>query len=183
MARETRTCRPSEAAMPALSWPRCCRAYRPRYVMLAASGWPKMPKTPHSSLNLSMVISSRTRLSRSRGPPSDTRTRCESSGPDAAHSREPDSFPGRRLNTSIITHSVAFGRCSSDTLRETPLDRTRPHTLGVADRHVDNHPAVDGDAQQVAAGLSDDSRRDARRRRPLQHLSDMAGRQRDDHAR
>src|SRR5579864_4794044 len=39
--------------MPPLSWPRCWSAYRPRYVMLAASGWPKMPKTPHSSLNLS----------------------------------------------------------------------------------------------------------------------------------
>src|SRR3569832_724497 len=39
--------RPSLAAMPALSCPRCCSACRPRYVRLAASGWPKTPKTPH----------------------------------------------------------------------------------------------------------------------------------------
>ena len=41
--------------MPALSCPRCCSAYRPRYVRLAASGWPKIPKTPHSSRNLSNI--------------------------------------------------------------------------------------------------------------------------------
>ena len=35
--------------MPAASWPRCCRACRPSAVMAAASGWPKMPNTPHSS--------------------------------------------------------------------------------------------------------------------------------------
>ena len=46
---------PSDAAIPALSCPRCCSAYRPRYVMFAASGWPKIPKTPHSSRNLSNI--------------------------------------------------------------------------------------------------------------------------------
>ena len=40
---------PSKATMPAASWPRCCSACRPSAVMAAASGWPKMPKTPHSS--------------------------------------------------------------------------------------------------------------------------------------
>src|ERR1051326_950409 len=41
--------------MPALSCPRCCSAYRPRYTRFAASGWFRMPKTPHSSLNLSYI--------------------------------------------------------------------------------------------------------------------------------
>ena len=35
--------------MPAASWPRCWSACRPSAVMAAASGWPKMPNTPHSS--------------------------------------------------------------------------------------------------------------------------------------
>src|SRR5689334_2849315 len=35
--------------MPAASWPRCCSACRPSAVIAAASGWPKMPNTPHSS--------------------------------------------------------------------------------------------------------------------------------------
>src|SRR4051794_17386790 len=50
---ETRIWTPSLAAIPALSCPRCCNAYRPRYASFDASGWPKMPKTPHSSRNLS----------------------------------------------------------------------------------------------------------------------------------
>src|SRR2546430_11481844 len=41
--------------MPALSCPRCCSAYNPRYVRFEASVWPKIPKTPHSSLNLSIT--------------------------------------------------------------------------------------------------------------------------------
>src|ERR1043166_6455019 len=41
--------------MPALSCPRCCSAYSPRYTRFAASGWFRMPKTPHSSLNLSNI--------------------------------------------------------------------------------------------------------------------------------
>ena len=46
--------RPSETAMPALSWPRCWRANRPKKVMRATSSpGAKMPKTPHSSLGLS----------------------------------------------------------------------------------------------------------------------------------
>ena len=40
---------PSKATMPAASWPRCCKACRPSAVIAAASGCPKMPKTPHSS--------------------------------------------------------------------------------------------------------------------------------------
>ena len=64
--------------------------------------------------------------------------------------------------------------------RSIAVDHTR---FGVAHRHVDRQPAVDGDAQQIAARFSDDSRRYARRRRLLQHLSDMIGRQRDDDAR
>ena len=40
---------PSKETMPAASWPRCWRACRPSAVIAAASGWPKMPKTPHSS--------------------------------------------------------------------------------------------------------------------------------------
>src|SRR5579872_5179121 len=35
--------------MPAASWPRCWSACRPSATIAAASGWPKMPKTPHSS--------------------------------------------------------------------------------------------------------------------------------------
>src|SRR5581483_8812615 len=45
---------PSDAAMPALSWPRCCSAYTPRYVRLEASVCPQIPNTPHSSLHLSI---------------------------------------------------------------------------------------------------------------------------------
>src|SRR5262249_45895870 len=45
--------RPSVAAMPADSWPRCCSAYSPRYATLAASEWFHTPKSPHSSWNLS----------------------------------------------------------------------------------------------------------------------------------
>ena len=44
--------------MPAASWPRCCRACRPSAVMAAASGWPKMPNTPHSSRSVSPSRSS-----------------------------------------------------------------------------------------------------------------------------
>src|SRR5512134_228489 len=40
---------PSVLAIPALSCPRCCSAYSPRYAMLAASGCPWIPKMPHSS--------------------------------------------------------------------------------------------------------------------------------------
>ncbi len=39
--------------MPAASWPRCCKACRPSAVSAAASGWPNMPNTPHSSCVLS----------------------------------------------------------------------------------------------------------------------------------
>ena len=39
--------------MPAASWPRCCKACSPSAVSAAASGCPQMPKTPHSSWNLS----------------------------------------------------------------------------------------------------------------------------------
>ena len=46
---------PSKVTMPAASWPRCCRACRPSAVIAAASGWPKMPKTPHSSRSVSAV--------------------------------------------------------------------------------------------------------------------------------
>ena len=81
--------------------------------MLAASGWPKMPKTPHSSLNLSNMFVQATRL------------------------------------------------------REVPLDRRRPHALGLVHRHVDHDRAADRDPQPVAAGLADDARRHARRRRAL----------------
>ena len=56
-ARRRAAARRRRVTMPALSWPRCCSAYRPRYVRLAASGCPKMPKTPHSSLNLSSMWS------------------------------------------------------------------------------------------------------------------------------
>src|SRR5215813_477936 len=40
---------PSNEMMPAASCPRCWRACRPSAVIAAASGWPNMPKTPHSS--------------------------------------------------------------------------------------------------------------------------------------
>src|SRR5580692_2600927 len=43
--------------MPAASWPRCCKACRPSAVMAAASGWPKMPNTPHSSRSRSASAS------------------------------------------------------------------------------------------------------------------------------
>src|ERR1700752_273427 len=44
--------------MPAASWPRCWRACSPSAVMAAASGWPKMPNTPHSSRSVSPSRSS-----------------------------------------------------------------------------------------------------------------------------
>src|SRR5436190_10055335 len=49
--------RPSKETMPAASWPRCCKACKPSAVMAAASGWPKMPNTPHSSRNRSASAS------------------------------------------------------------------------------------------------------------------------------
>src|SRR6188768_4449689 len=39
--------------MPEASWPRCCSACRPSAVCAAASEVPKMPKSAHSSWNLS----------------------------------------------------------------------------------------------------------------------------------
>ena len=44
--------------MPAASWPRCCSAWRPSAVSVAASGWPRMPNTPHSSCSVSPSMSS-----------------------------------------------------------------------------------------------------------------------------
>ena len=38
---------PSDETIPADSCPRCCRACNPRYARFEASGWPKMPMTPH----------------------------------------------------------------------------------------------------------------------------------------
>src|ERR1700691_2829892 len=49
---------PLDETIPADSCPRCCNAYIPRYARLAASGWPKTPKTPHSSLKASRLDSS-----------------------------------------------------------------------------------------------------------------------------
>ena len=49
---------PSKETIPALSWPLCWRACKPRAVRAAASGWPKTPNTPHSSLSLSSYIDS-----------------------------------------------------------------------------------------------------------------------------
>ena len=57
---------PSKETMPAASWPRCWSACRPSAVRAAASGWPKTPKTPHSSWNLSSLGQGHRRL----GPPS-----------------------------------------------------------------------------------------------------------------
>src|SRR6185369_367343 len=47
----------SKETMPAASWPRCCKACRPSAVMAAASGWPKIPNTPHSSRSRSASAS------------------------------------------------------------------------------------------------------------------------------
>ncbi len=44
---------PSYETIPAASWPRCCNACSPKAVSVAASGWPKMPNTPHSSCSVS----------------------------------------------------------------------------------------------------------------------------------
>src|SRR5262245_36658390 len=49
---------PSNETMPAASCPRCWRACRPSAVIAAASGWPNMPKTPHSSRSRSPSRSS-----------------------------------------------------------------------------------------------------------------------------
>src|SRR5579862_9890924 len=63
-------CEPSQVAMPALSWPRCCSAYRPRCTYGAAAAWVRIPKTPHSSRSLShgVVIIGASRLLRDRVP-------------------------------------------------------------------------------------------------------------------
>ena len=99
--------------------------------MLAASGCPKMPKTPHSSLNLSMSCS-----------------RCALSC---------------KYRASIAD-------------RPRPARRRRPP-------HRSRRRPADGDPQPIAAGLADDARRHARRRRPLEHLGDIVGRHRSDDAR
>ena len=46
---------PSKVTIPAPSWPRCCRACKPKVVKVEASGLPKIPKTPHSSCSLSSL--------------------------------------------------------------------------------------------------------------------------------
>src|SRR3954470_8870112 len=104
---------PSDAAMPALSCPRCCNAYKPRYVRFEASVCPKIPKTPHSSLNL-----------------------------------------------SIITLRVEGNyKCtaSRNSLRPFEIfsDRVRPRMLGIGDRLVNRHPAVDRDRQSGTGRLAD----------------------------
>src|SRR6185437_5123692 len=69
---------PLDETMPADSCPRCCNAYIPRYARLAASGWPKTPKTPHSSWKASRLDSSGETSTKSSCEPSDARF-CESS--------------------------------------------------------------------------------------------------------
>src|ERR1035438_8941026 len=49
---------PSAAAIPADSCPRCCSAYKPQYVIRAASGCPYTAITPHSSRSLSKGVES-----------------------------------------------------------------------------------------------------------------------------
>ena len=44
---------PSKLVMPAASWPRCCRAWRPSAATAAAVSAPHMPNMPHSSRSLS----------------------------------------------------------------------------------------------------------------------------------
>src|SRR5436190_23524092 len=102
--------------------------------MLAASEWPKMPKTPHSSLNLS--ISDRTlspdHRSRAGGTPP----------PEAAPSQAP--------------HGLRYAP------RELFRNRRRPEPFGFIDGDVDRRAASHRDTQAISACLSDHLRGNAR---------------------
>ena len=129
---------PSAVTMPALSWPRCCSAYSPRYVRLAASGLPKMPKTPHSSLNLSSICCAASRRGASAGKPRFTNG-CR----DACSSVEP--YRKRRLSQT----PAVFGRCTVSlyfTLSPegSAVQSTAPYAFGFLDgQSIAGAPATD----------------------------------------
>src|SRR5262249_37952433 len=152
MAREMRIFSPSALAMPALSWPRCWRAYSPRYVRLAASGCPKMPKTPHSSLYLSRCsLASLARVL---------------AAPDAVFASPRPSDGG----TSAGVPSRTRFPLSGCTTCEVSFDGGGPGPLGVAHRDVDRGGWWDGNRQPVAARRPDPARRDARGGRAREDL-------------
>jgi len=62
MARCCKRSSPSADTIPHASCPRCCNANSPNCVSVEASAWPKMPKIPHSSCNLSRSMSTFTIL-------------------------------------------------------------------------------------------------------------------------
>ena len=162
--------------------------------MLAASGWPKMPKTPHSSLNLSnmsfrprcfernTVRSPSTRRARPRRPARRSRL----APPTAMRSRLPPVCPITRAGTPrrrrALQHLAVTSRARPRRRRATPTRRTAPPrrsiaasraTLDAVDRHLG------ADAAGVEAALGERHRQAAVRavvRRPDQPLVRPASR-------
>src|SRR5262245_1484780 len=99
--------------------------------MLAASGWPKMPNTPHSSLNLSCVMSSISLAS----------ILCN--------------IPGKRTQPTNLQMRLRYAP------DELLFNRGRPELLEFGNRQVDYRASADGDSQSISTRLADDSRRNA----------------------
>src|SRR2546425_1627676 len=148
--------------------------------MLAASGCPKMPKTPHSSLNLSGI--NITDLS--WGP---TPTTCAFAAHAARHclhrlsaftttpSGSRLSRPGLRgSRRSALLPSISLSLRHA--LHKMLVDRCRPNALGRFDRHVDGRLAVHLDSQRGTARAADDPRGHAGRCRAREDVVDAIGR-------
>src|SRR3954464_14761062 len=86
---------PSETAMPADSWPRCCWANRPKYVRRATSSpGAQTPNSPHSSL----------------GDSAPTRAPVYRLRPDGrAHTDGPARRPARSGGTALERSAEALG--------------------------------------------------------------------------
>src|SRR3954452_9844165 len=121
--------------------------------MFEATGWPNIPKTPHSSLNLSSIpVLSLTAASDVHR--SDARWR----HPHIRHAN------GSRS-----------GHLPDKTLR----DCRGPDAISLIDSDVDGYPAIDGNPQLAAAGLPDHAGRHAGRGSAFQHLGHIVWRRRD----
>src|SRR5438034_10452496 len=114
-----------------------------------------MPKTPHSSLNLSVISYF------VAGP--DLSMTCAFASLVCARGAPPPLALARAFALAL-----AAGACRSalvaatsasaklrDTSHEMLFDRTRPDALGLVDRHVDRRLSRDGDSQGTAADPAD----------------------------
>src|SRR5260370_38825806 len=125
--------------------------------MLAASGCPKMPKTPHSSLNLSM---------RSSGH--------SSTVPVTSWPRSTLFDPSFFLVISVPL---------SNPLCDEVFDRRFPDSLRVIYRHIDRDMAIDGTSKTIPTRFTDNPRRHASCGGMLQDYRRVIGHGGQDHAR